>query len=300
MELAVCYGGLDNPQATTNTLLENEVLIIETGPDFFLNSNDEKIDNSAKEFLAKGISIRSVHAPFGNGCNLSDFDTDERKKAIQTHRDLLYKVARADIEMIIIHPGVSVRSKEDIENMNLLAMDSISQLIATAEETGVALAVENMLPGHPGCEIRHITDIVDQIGSPSLGICFDTGHAHVCGNMKEYMSAFGKNIISIHAQDNDGTRDMHLQPPYGTIDWRAFTEILQEIEYDRPITIEAAPWGGASFKQMIREVNALLESFINPDEWQDSNVNISLRCLKCGHNIFRFKGQWFCNCEYTI
>ncbi len=228
MELAVCYGGLDNPQATTNTLLENGVHIIETGPDFFLNSNDEKIDGVAKEFLAKGISIRSVHAPFGDGYNLSDFDTEEREKAIQIHRDLLYKVARAGVKMLIIHPGISVRSKEDVENMSLLAIDSISQLIATAEETGVALAVENMLPGHPGCEIGHITNIIEQISSPSLGICFDVGHAHVCGNMKEYMSAFGEDIISIHIHDNDGTHDMHLQPPYGTVDWRAFVEILQK------------------------------------------------------------------------
>ena len=299
MEFAVCFGGLDNPQATTNILLENGVRIIETGPDFFLNSDDDKIEGVAKEFLSKGIAIRSVHAPFGGDNSLSVIDDSKRKKSVRMHKELLYKVSRANVEMIIIHPGTDARTKEEIDSMNILALDSISRLVAAAEETGVSLALENMLPGHPGCEIEHITNIIDQISSPSLGICFDSGHAHVCGRMKEYMEAFSEHIISIHAQDNDGTRDMHLQPPYGTTDWRAFASVLQEMNYDKPITIEAEPWGGAGLKQMLREVSALLESALAPDEWQGDNANIALRCLKCGHNIFRYNEQWFCNCVYA-
>lgn len=300
MKFVIVCGGLDDPQSTANLLLDNGVDMLETGPEFFLNNEDSKIERVAKTFLAKGITIRSVHAPFGGDCNLSDFDTEKREKAIQTHRNLLYKVAIAGVEMIIIHPGVNVRSKEDMENMNSLASDSISRLIGTAEEAGVKLALENMLPGHPGCEIRHILEILERVDSPSLGVCFDSGHAHVCGKMKEFMSAVGERMISIHMQDNDGTRDMHLQPPYGTIDWRAFVEVLQNVNYELPITIEAAPWGGASYKQMLKEVSAVIESAITPDEWQSANANLSLRCLKCGHAILRSKGQWFCNCSYEV
>lgn len=287
MELAVCYGGLDDPQATTDWLLENEAYIIETGPNFFLDSDDGKIESSAKVFREKGISIRSIHAPFGNNCNLSDLDAEKRSKAVQAHRDLLYKAAAADVEMIIIHPGVGgVSSQEDMDKMNLLASESISQMMDAAEETGVALALENMLPGHPGCEIRHILEPLELIKSPSLGVCFDSGHAHVCGNMKEFMEAVGERMISIHMQDNDGTRDMHLQPPYGTTNWPAFVEVLNKVNYRRPITVETRPWGGASYKQMLREVSAVLEA---PED-------TSFRCQKCGHIILRSKGRWFCNC----
>jgi len=299
MELAVCCGGLDDPPATANLLLENGVQIIETGPDFFLNSDDDKIESTAKSFMAKGISIRSVHAPFGEDCNLSDFDAENREKAIQTHQNLLYKVAPAGVKMIIIHPGGDGLSEEDLENMSSLTSDSISQLIGAVEETGVKLALENMLPGSPGCEIKHILDILEKVNSPSLGVCFDTGHAHICGNMKEFMEAVGEYIISIHMQDNDGVSDLHLQPPYGTTNWQAFAEVLQNINYSDPITIEAMPWGGASFKQMLREVSAVLENAMTPDEWQANNPNLALRCLKCGHAILRSKGQWFCNCTYV-
>jgi sugar phosphate isomerase/epimerase len=287
MELAVCRSGLDDPQATTHWLLENEAYIIETGPDFFLNSDNGKIESTARIFTEKGISIRSIHAPFGGNCNLSDPDAEKRASAVRTHRELLYRAAPAEVEMIIIHPGVGgFSSQEDMDKANLLAYESISQLIDAAEETGVALALENMLPGHPGCEIRHILDIVERIDSPYLDVCFDSGHAHVCGNMKEFMEAMGEHTISIHMQDNDGTRDMHIQPPYGTTDWRAFVEVLRKINYQRPITIEARPWGGASYKQMLKETSAVLEA---PED-------TSFRCQNCGHIILRSKGQWFCNC----
>jgi sugar phosphate isomerase/epimerase len=287
MELAVCHGGLDEPQITTDWLLENRAYIIETGPDFFLNNDDRRVESTARVFREKGVSIRSIHAPFGNNCNLSDMDIEKRGKAVRTHRDLLYKSALAEVEMIIIHPGVGgFSSQEDMDKANLLAFESISQLIDAAEETGVALALENMLPAHPGYEIRHILETLERINSPSLGVCFDSGHAHVCGNMKEFMEAVGEYTISIHMQDNDGTRDMHLQPPYGTTDWQAFVEVLQKINYRRPITIEARPWGGASYKQMLREVSAVLES---PD-------NTSFRCQECGHAILRNERGWFCNC----
>jgi sugar phosphate isomerase/epimerase len=298
MEFAICYGGLDNPQATTNVLLENEISIIETGADFFLNSDDEKIKQTAKAFIAKNITIRSVHAPFGSDFNLSNFDEEKRNKAIEVHEELLYKTSLADVEMIIIHPGEQVSSKEDIEKMSKIAIDSISQLIGTAEETGVRLAVENMPAGCPGCEVQHIVDILEKIESLSLGVCFDTGHAHIMGQMQEFIEALGVAIINVHLHDNDSTFDMHLQPPYGTIDWRVFAETLQNVGYDEILTIEAAPWTGASFKQMVREVSAVIENALSPDEWQNSNANMALRCLKCGHAILRSKGQWFCNCTY--
>ena len=296
MEFAVGYGGLDDPQATTNALLENDVFIIETGADFFLTSDDEKIKQTAKAFIAKGITIRSVHAPFEN-CNLSELDAEKRENAIQIHEALLYKTSLADVEMIIIHPGDHASSKDDIKTMSKVAIDSISQLVGTAEETGVKLAVENMPPGCPGYEIQHIVDILEKIDSLSLGVCFDSGHAHITGKMQEFIETIGNSIINVHVHDNDGTYDMHLQPPYGTTDWRVFAETLQSF-YNDVITIEATPWSGASFKQMIREVSAVLENAVLPDEWQSSNANIGLRCLKCGHAILRSAGQWFCNCTY--
>jgi len=287
MKLAICYGGLDQPQTTIQYLLDNEADIVETSPTFFLNSEDDVIASTAEMFRKKGIHIRSIHAPFGVGCNLSDPDDEKRNVAIQTHLKVLHKAAQAEVELVVIHPGVGgYSSQEDMEKANLVAFESISQLIEKAEETGVDLALENMPPNHPGYEIRQIMEPVEKINSPALGVCFDSGHAHICGNMREFMEAVGERMICIHMQDNDGTKDMHLQPPYGTTDWSAFVDVLKEVDYRYPITIETRPWAGSSYKQMLREVSAVLES---PED-------TLLRCRKCGHAVLRSNKQWFCNC----
>jgi len=299
MDFAICYGELDDPQATIDILLKNDISIIETGPDFFLNSEDEKISQTAKAFMEKGINIRSVHAPFGNSCNLSDLDRAKREKAIQIHEMLLYKTAIAGVEMIIIHPGEKTQSENNIENMNRIAIDSISQLVGTAEETGVRLAVENLPPKCPGAKTEHIVNILENVDSISLGVCFDVGHANIMNNMVEFIDTIGNSIITIHLHDNDGTYDMHLQPPYGTTDWYAFSEMIRDIAYTEPLTIEAAPWTGASFNQMVKEVSAVIDNALYPDD-QQTNTNIGLRCLKCGHAILRNEGKWFCNCDYRI
>jgi hypothetical protein len=118
--------------------------------------------------------------------------------------------------------------------------------------------------------------------------------------MGEFIQTIGNSVINIHVHDNDGTRDMHLQPPYGITDWRLFAESLMDVGFDDVITIEADPWTGASFKQMVREVTAVIENALEPDELQSGNANMALRCLKCGHAILRNKGQWFCNCNYGV
>ncbi len=140
---------------------------------------------------------------------------------------------------------------------------------------------------------------MEKIDSLSLGICFDSGHANIMNNLSDFIHTIGNSIINIHVHDNDGTYDMHLQPPYGTTDWRLFAESLRDIGFDDVITIEAPPWTGASFRQMVREVTAVIENALEPDDWQSGNANIALRCLKCGHAILREHGKWFCNCNYT-
>jgi len=300
MEFAICHGGLEQPQVTTNILLENEITMIESGADFFLNSDEDTIIQAGREFVAKGISIRSVHAPFGSDYSLSNFDDAKREESIQIHEALLYQASLAGVEMIVIHPGEHAQSIEDIEVMKGLATDSILQLVGASEETGVRLAVENMPPGCPGAKVDDLVEILESVDSMSLGICFDVGHANLTKNMIDFINVVGNSIITIHLHDNDGTYDMHLQPPYGTTNWRNFTEMIVDVGYMEPMTIEAAPWGGASFKQMVKETSAVIEGALNSEELQSGDSNIGLRCLKCGHAILRSEGQWFCNCTYDI
>ncbi|MBD3183635.1 TIM barrel protein [Candidatus Poribacteria bacterium] len=287
MELAICRGDLDKTQETIDWLKDNEARIVETSPYFFLENEDDLVTETVSMFKKSDIWIRSIHAPFGSNCNLSDFDVDKRETAIQTHRNLIHKAGIAGVEMIVIHPGVGgLETEEDMDKANQIAYESICRLMDSASLSNVQLALENMLASHPGYKVSHIQKTIEKIDSPLLGVCFDTGHAHLCDNIEEFMETLGEKFINIHIQDNDKIRDTHIQPPYGTTDWPDFVRLLHKINYDMPLTIETAPWGNASYKQMLKEVGALLD---NPED-------INFRCRKCKHLVMKGKDHWFCNC----
>ena len=195
---------------------------------------------------------------------------------------------------MIVHPGRHA-SGDDIPRMEEILPSSLEEVLKTAERTGVKLALENMLPEHPGYSSETVREIVEGINSPFLGVCFDTGHAHV--NREGEIAAFDNLkdlIIAFHLQDNDSTRDMHLQPPYGTVNWDKLVPMIKELNFQDPMAVEAMPWGGASFGMLLKEIKAL---------FGDGLVEVVLDgfkaraiCPLCGRYMFRSGDGWFCGC----
>jgi sugar phosphate isomerase/epimerase len=90
-----------------------------------------------------------------------------------------------------------------------------------------------------GATIEDLHTLIDAVDRPNVGICLDVGHAHVQGyEMAEAVRQCGERLIATHIQDNDGTRDAHLAPPRGTIDWSAGIAALSEIGYDGLFNLE--------------------------------------------------------------
>ncbi len=291
--LAITTGSYEQIDTGLPILLANEVETTETGFIFYLNSSDQKLKDTGAAFRESGIALRSVHAPFGERENLSALDKGQRKEALDVHKRLLRNVSLAGVEMIVVHPGSSVEKDEDIPTMHSLIRESLSELVPVAQSEGVKIALENMLPKHPGADGREILGVVEDIGSEWLGVCFDTGHAHVNGDMRGTMEILKDKIITFHIHDNDGMKDMHLQPPYGTINWADFVDCLDTMDFGDPITIESAPWGSErDLKWMQKEVRTLLNGARN-GEYSGTAVH----CTACGHRIFKGEEGWFCRCS---
>jgi len=298
MNLAIVTGIRQTIAETISYLNENGVEAIECGYQHFMESNNQSLRDLSRELADNGKRIWSVHAPFGKGSNLSALDGEERAKALETNQKLLQKVGMAGVEIVVVHPGVAEDNQENLKTMSSLIVESLAELVIAAEQEGVKLALENMLPKHPGSDGEELLNMVKQIDSPWLGVCFDSGHAHVAGDMRKHFETLKDSIITFHIQDNDGTRDMHLQPGYGTTNWRDFADVLNTMNFTDPIVIEAAPWGGAGAKWMLKEVTALLQksqlSLAGPDSKQ-----WLARCPKCGHHVFGTPEDWFCRCVQT-
>ena len=159
------------------------------------------------------------------------------------------------------------------------------------------VALENLPPRRPACDFHELREVVDKMGSEWLGVCFDTGHAHTAGGVKEGMEVLKDLIINFHLTDNDSTRDMHLQPPYGSIPWDDFLAVFGTMSFQDPIPVEAAPWQGAGYGQQRREMEALLEGRLLKADVAGTMTKV--QCLRCGHMRFGTLEDNWCACRET-
>lgn len=116
------------------------------------------------------------------------------------------------------------------------AETALEHLGAFARPLGVRLLVENLLnePTTP----EHLMTILELGHLSSVGICLDLGHAHINRNMDEAIATFGDRIVSVHVHDNHGTRDEHLWPGDGTIDWAATARALGGLSHPPATVLE--------------------------------------------------------------
>jgi sugar phosphate isomerase/epimerase len=71
-----------------------------------------------------------------------------------------------------------------------------------------------------------------------LRLVIDTGHAQIVSSPAIETRNAGARLMTTHVHDNDGRRDTHLPPGEGVVDWPAWLEALDEIEYTGPIVLE--------------------------------------------------------------
>lgn len=138
-------------------------------------------------------------------------------------------VAKDGIKLVCMH-----LTKSNLQSpMSNIAVERMKKLISCAEELGVEVALENTVwPGY-------IEFICDNIKSPNLKVCLDTGHNHVYFNDTFNFERFKNMIACVHLHDNDGTGDQHLLPFDGTIDWNEIVSKLKEAGYNGDITSES-------------------------------------------------------------
>ena len=86
-------------------------------------------------------------------------------------------------------------------------IESIQEMISTAEEENLILAIENTY--EPDGEI--LQRILESARSPWLRFCADLGHAACYSRMapEEWIETFKEYIVLLHFHDNDGMDDLH-------------------------------------------------------------------------------------------
>ncbi len=128
-----------------------------------------------------------------------------------------------------------------------LDVPEIRRLAEYAAERGVRLALEN-LDDTIWLLDRVLEEIGDDPGESNLGICIDTGHAHMSHDagrepVTNYLERYAGQLEHVHLHDNHGASDEHLLPGEGTIDWPRVLRTLEGIGFEGTAVLEVHPVG---------------------------------------------------------
>jgi len=81
--------------------------------------------------------------------------------------------------------------------------------------------------------------MISEVNNPSLQLLMDIGHLHVMKeDIPKTVLRMRNKIIHIHIHDNDSTRDAHLVPGEGNIDFKAIVKALRETNYSGYLSAE--------------------------------------------------------------
>ncbi len=295
-ELAIC---LWQPDASSAQMIESlrvsGVTAVEPGPPFLLHGDEKATEAAAERFRAAGIAIYSCHAPFSAEDDVSQLDDQKRLIASDRQKNVLARTALAGAKCMVIHPSGPVDESQRAGRLDCLRL-SLESLVRAAEDAGIVIALENMVPGCIGSDSDELRRLVNDFDSQFLRVCFDTGHSNMAEEgAPAALANLREIIIGCHLQDNDGNSDQHIQPPYGSTDWEALASDLVSMDLACPLAVEALPWNGAGVAQLLREVRALLSGGLLTVALADRRIRAV--CPQCRHYCFGTPQDWFCACS---
>jgi sugar phosphate isomerase/epimerase len=188
----------------------------------------------AKLANARGFTV-GYHAPCSGAFDLGGVDVPGAVAALHAvFDDALFMGAR----YVILHLGTYVERQAALENV----VRATEAVLPRVESEQAVLCFEDFnlcySPNALGDRPEDFEFVFGRLSSKFVGFNLDYGHAHITGNLYEYLRRFGHRLLYTHIQDTDGVKDQHAGVGFGTIDWpRAIRDTLAT-GFRGPFTVE--------------------------------------------------------------
>ena len=196
-----------------------------------LNYHDrDTVVRAARRVEELGIETYSFHAPFADSIDISSRDPDLRNAALKEIFQAAEAAAAFRVRYFVIHPGPeSWDLKEESERFERLkwAAETLNQVAERCSELEIGCVFENKLPHLLFAHTSDLLWILASMASVEVGVCLDTGHANLTGDMYTVIQKLSGHLRMVHAHDNHGGGDEHLAPGAGFIDWN---RVLMELD----------------------------------------------------------------------
>ena len=189
-----------------------------------------------------GLEVSQAHAHSFNP--LPKHTPEELEYHEELIRRSIIAAGRMQVKWLTIHPvyvmdDVWFSWKKSLD-ANVEKYQRYGELAA---KWNVGIAIENLHGANRvhrfGAGPEDLLELVSRLGSSQFGICWDTGHANLCGiDQAQALRMIGSQLKSTHIADNDGQTDQHIAPFFGKIDWKTVVQTLKEIGYTGDFTFE--------------------------------------------------------------
>jgi sugar phosphate isomerase/epimerase len=138
---------------------------------------------------------------------------------------------------------------------------------AAAGAAGLALDLAVALP--PRLRADEAVALMESLDGVPVGLCLDTGHAHLADGVPEAIEALAGYIHTLHVHDNHGREDRHRLPFAGSIEWPAVLMELEKTGYAGPaiFDVTADPDPAATIARAVgarTRLQAILDDLAQP------------------------------------
>lgn len=210
---------------------------------------DARAVHDLAEWLADTrLALHSVHAPVVEGLrhgqwvgSFSNASSDpvRRKVALDETEAALAVATAIPFEYLVVHMGMPTTERVPPGDNNAeAAQRSLEDIVARAARVNVRVAIE-VIPNALSTP-EELAAWIEDLEDLDVGVCLDYGHAHLMGELADALDALSGHVWTTHVHDNGGTRDEHLAPYAGAIDWSAAMMGTQKIGYDGVLMFEVA------------------------------------------------------------
>lgn len=238
-------------------------LCVGEGETVSLDATERDIANVLRAAEKAKVQLLSVATGLGWKYPMTSPDPKVRAQAKEFMGRTMRIAHWAGIDSVLVVPGIvtpDVRYDEALEN----AMTTLRELLPTAEQLQVCMAVENVWNKFllSPTEMR---DFVDQFDSPYVGAFFDIGNILPYGYPEQWISILGARIKKVHAKDfrvNVGNLDGFVMLMEGDVNWPAVMRALRDIGYEGPLTAEYWKYPH-SLEAMLRHCKASLDAILS-------------------------------------
>ena len=194
-----------------------------------------------REMRDAGLSFVDAHAPFGAETDPALPVPEYRRQMLARLKFNLQLVRDFGVDTCCVHIDTTLYPNYTLAQHLDAARATLDEVLPVAEKLKVTIGLENIFK--PLNSVDDVLTLIGEFPSPSLGACFDSGHANI---MEHGMAdpeclaydRYGKAglpvpwehdvldrmlpyIVNCHLHDNHAVKDEHDLPGTGTVDWTA-------------------------------------------------------------------------------